>query len=289
MQGSINSMVTSALKVRETNDKQTTLRREFAFTGIGVFSGRDVGFSAMPAPPDSGIVFKCDDVLIPAKIEFVEEIPNRTRLVSDGKSVQVVEHLLGAFYGLGLDNVIVDINSDELPIMDASACGYVNAILEAGMLKQDKNVLELVVEKPIGLEDGDKSIWLMPDNTPRITYFLEHQHPQIGMMSDSMLINRDNFRNFIGCARTFATYEEAKMLIAKKILGTNDYNLAILVDENGPNQELRHPLEFPHHKMLDMIGDVSLAHTHIRGHMIGIRTGHLMNRKLARLIIENLK
>ena len=284
-----NRTVSTSLNIFHTRQKQTTLKREFAFTGVGIFSGKDVSFSAMPSPPDSGIVFKCDDVLIPAKLEFVEEIPNRTRLLRDGKPIQVVEHLLGAFYGLGVDNVLVEANSDELPILDASAHDYVNAILDAGIVEQDECVRELVIEKPVGIEEGNISIWLLPDNNPRITYFLDHQHPQIGTMSDSMLINRQNTKDYIGAARTFATMQEAQMLIENNIVGTDDTKLAIVVDENGPNQKLRHPFEYVHHKMLDMMGDLSLAHRHIRGHLIGIRSGHFMNRKLARLIYENLK
>ncbi len=283
-----NTTEAASLKLRESREKQTTLGREFAFTGIGVFSGREAGFTAMPSPENSGIVFKCGDVLIPAKIDFVEEVPNRTKLVRDGKSVQVVEHLLGALYGLGVDNALIEVNSDEIPILDASARDYVNAILDAGIVEQNEYAVELVVDKPIGIEEGNTSVWLMPDNNPRITYFLEHQHPQIRRMSDSMLLNRDNYRDFIGCGRTFITSEEAQILIENHIVGTDDQNLTIVVDENGPNHELRHPLEFVHHKMLDMIGDISLAHGRIKGHLIGIRSGHFMNRKLARLVKEKL-
>lgn len=284
-----NTTDSETLSLCESKSKQTTLGREFAFTGIGIFSGTDVGFTAMPSPENTGIVFKCDDVLIPAQIEFVEDIPNRTKLKKDGKSVQVVEHLLSALYGLGVDNALIEVNSDEIPILDASARDYVNAILDVGIVEQNAYATELVVKKPLGIEEENKSIWLLPDIHPRITYFLEHQHPQIGGMSDSMLLNHDNYRDFIGQARTFATQEEAQILIKNNIVGTDNENLAIVVDENGPNHELRHPNEYVYHKMLDMIGDISLAHGRIRGHLIGIRSGHFMNRKMAKLIKQAVK
>jgi len=284
-----NTTDTVSLSLCESKSKQTTLGREFAFTGIGVFSGTEVGFTAIPSPENTGIVFKCDDVLIPAQIEFVEEVPNRTKLKKNGKSVQVVEHLLSALYGLGVDNALIDVNSDEIPILDASARDYINAILDVGIVEQNAYATELVVKKPLGIEEDNTSIWLMPDINPRITYFLEHQHPKIGGMSDSLLLNHDNYRDFIGQARTFVTHEEARILIKNNILGTDDESLAIVVEENGPNHELRSPKEFVYHKMLDMIGDISLAHGNIRGHLIGIRSGHFMNRKMARLIEENIK
>lgn len=280
---------TVLLSLCESKFKQTTLGREFTFTGIGVFSGTDVGFTAMPSQENTGIVFKCDDVLIPAQIDFVEEVPNRTKLIKDGKSVQVVEHLLSALYGLGVDNALIKVHSDEIPILDASARDYIKAILDAGIVEQNAYATELVVKNPLGIEEENTSIWLMPDINPRITYFLEHQHPKIGGMSDSMLLNHDNYRDFIGQARTFATHEEAQFLIKNNIVGTDDQNLAIVVDKHGPNHELRHPMEFVHHKMLDMIGDMSLAHGRIRGYLIGIRSGHFMNRKLAKLIKANIK
>ena len=222
---SFNNIEAPSLSICESCEKQTTLGRDFTFEGIGIFSGKDVSFTAVPSDKNSGIVFAYNDFLIPAKIDFVEDVPNRTKLVKDGKSIQVVEHLLSALYGLGIDNVLIEVNSDELPIMDASAHDYVEAILDAGIVEQNEHAVELVVEKPIGIAEGNTSIWLMPDTNPRITYFLEHEHPQIGGMSDSMRINRNNFRDFIGCARTFVTNEEAKLLIENHIVGTDNQNI----------------------------------------------------------------
>ncbi|MFH1514115.1 MAG: UDP-3-O-acyl-N-acetylglucosamine deacetylase [bacterium] len=193
---------------------------------------------------------------------------------------------MSALYGLRIDNVIVDVISDEIPIRDASAVDFINGIKKSGIVEQDEPALELVINRPIGIEEDNKSIWLMPDSTPRISYYLDHEHPQIGMMSDSFQLNENNFSDLIAPARTFATKEEAQYMIKNSIVGTDNENLAIVVDENGPNKPLRHPLEYVHHKMLDMIGDVSLAHNRIIGHFIGIRSGHLMNRKLARAVFD---
>jgi UDP-3-O-acyl N-acetylglucosamine deacetylase len=247
---------------------QNTLGKEFSVAGIGVFSGKNTGFIAKPAEPSTGIIFKVGNELIPVDIDYVKEAPNRTILAKDSISVQVVEHLVSALRGMGVDNALIEVENDEIPIIDASAREYVHQIQLAG------------------IEEDDKSILLLPDSQIRITYFLDHPHPNIRRLSDSMILNADNYGDFIGPARTFATRQEAESLISRGIVGTDDKTLVIIIDDDGFNQELRHPLEFVHHKMLDMIGDISLAYWPIIGHIIGIRSGHFMNRKFARKLRE---
>jgi UDP-3-O-acyl N-acetylglucosamine deacetylase len=269
------------IEIKKTRKPQKTLRDKFTFEGIGIFSGHIVRFEAKPASPDTGIVFKRAETLIPADIKYIEDCPNRTKLIKNGVSIQVVEHLLAAFRGLEVDNAIVDAFDDELPILDASAKDYTRKILETGLVEQDAGKFELVVNDPIWDVDNDAFIALLPSDKPRITYFLDHQHIKIGRIADSLRLNPDTFRDFIGPARTFATREEASYMIENRIVGTSDENLAIIVGPDGPGQQLRHPLEFVHHKMLDMIGDLSLTGPPIHGHILGIRSGHTMNRRLA--------
>ena len=269
------------VEIKKTRKPQKTLRDKFTFEGIGIFSGHIVRFEAKPASRDTGIVFKRAETLIPADIKYIEDCPNRTKLIKNGVSIQVVEHLLAAFRGLEVDNAIVDAFDDELPILDASARDYTRKILETGFIEQDARKFELVINDPIWDVDNDALIAVLPSDKPRITYFLDHQHIKIGRMADSFPLNPDTFKNFIGPARTFATREEASYMIENKLVGTDDESLAIIVDPDGPSQMLRHPLEFVHHKMLDMIGDLSLSGPLIRGHILGIRSGHTMNRRLA--------
>ena len=265
---------------------QTTLGSDFSFTGIGVFSGDSVAFTVRPSEPDSGMVFRRNGHDIPARIDLVEEVPNRTKLVYGGESIQVVEHLLAALHGMGVDNALIEADSMELPILDASAKDYVDAIRRVGVIKQDSPKNELLIHKPIFIEEDSLFIGVFPDSEPRITYHLDHEHPLIGRQTDSMLLNIENFTRFIGQARTFVTAEEAKLLIRKKVVGIDDTYVAILVSDDGFNKPLRHAKEMVHHKMLDMIGDLSLAYWPIRGHIIGIRSGHFANRKLAGKIAE---
>lgn len=265
---------------------QNTLGKEFSVAGIGVFSGKNTGFIAKPAEPSTGIIFKVGNELIPVDIDYVKEAPNRTILAKDSISVQVVEHLVSALRGMGVDNALIEVENDEIPIIDASAREYVHQIQLAGVIKQDQPTMEMIINKPVIIEEDDKSILLLPDSQIRITYFLDHPHPNIRRLSDSMILNADNYGDFIGPARTFATRQEAESLISRGIVGTDDKTLVIIIDDDGFNQELRHPLEFVHHKMLDMIGDISLAYWPIIGHIIGIRSGHFMNRKFARKLRE---
>lgn len=265
---------------------QTTLGSDFSFAGIGVFSGENVAFTVRPSEPGSGMVFRRNDHDIPASIDLVEEVPNRTKLVCDGESVQVVEHLLAALRGMGVDNALIMTDSMELPILDASSKDYVDAIRRVGVIEQDSPKDELIIQKPIYIEEDSLFVGIFPDNESRITYHLDHEHPQIGKQTDSLLLNVENFTEFIGPARTFVTEDEAKILINNKVVGIDDTYVAIMVSDDGFNKPLRHPKEMVHHKMLDMIGDLSLAYWPIRGHIIGIRSGHFANRKLARKIAE---
>lgn len=279
----------STLEIQNSTIPQATLGDEFQLRGIGIFSGRNVGFVAKPADPDTGIIFKLGKILIPARIEYVEDVPNRTRLRKDGVMIQVVEHLVSALRGLGVDNAIIEPDSDELPILDASAKDYVELILKCGLVKQSEIKTILVVNEPVYEIENGMLLALLPDSSSRVTYFLDHLHPQIGKMADSLELTAENYRDFIGPARTFATREEAEYMIKNKIVGTDDENLAIVIGTDGPNAQLRHPLEYVHHKMLDMIGDLSLASWPIRGHILGVKSGHGMNRKLARKIAELLR
>jgi len=274
------------LGIRKTRKHQKTLKVEFSFDGMGVFSGRMTEFTARPSEPDSGIVFIRDGISIPAHIKYVEECPNRTKLAKDNAAIQVVEHLLAAFLGLGVDNAEIFCPRDEIPILDASAKDYVEKIQEVGLVEQDAFKSEIIVNKPVFEFDNDAMIAVLPDKEHRITYILDHQHHKIGRMADSLVLNNENFARFIGPARTFATREEANYMIENRIVSTDDENLAIIVGPTGPNQELRHPLEFVHHKMLDMLGDLSLVGFPIRGHLLGVRSGHAMNRRLAAKIAK---
>ena len=274
----------SPFELKEVSNKQTTLRSEFTFNGIGIFSGIEVGFTAKPNDPGTGIIFRSGTEEIPANIHYVEEADNRTILRKNDIRVQVVEHLVSALHGMGVDNALIEVDSGEIPILDASSKDYVAAINSAGIVEQEESRTVMVVKKPLILQDDNICIGLFPDITPRITYYLDHVHPHIGQISDSMVLIPENYGKFIGPARTFATSEEAEYLIKNGIVGTDDQNLAIVVGPDGPNKELREPKEYVHHKMLDMIGDISLAYWPVVGHMIGIRSGHIMNRKLAREI-----
>lgn len=269
-------------QILETSTPQRTLRADFRITGTGIFCGKETGFTAKPSEPDTGIVFHVGDEKIPANIDYVEEAMNRTVLKKGEHEVHVVEHLVSALKGMGVDNALIEVDTDEIPIIDASSLKYVRAILETGVIEQDAIRKELVILKPIYVETDDAFLAILPDCTARISYYLDHPHPRIGQVSDSLILSVDTYRDFIGPARTFATKEEAEYLIRNNVVGTDDESLAIVVDDNGPNHELRNEKEYVHHKMLDMIGDLSLAFWPIRGHLTGTKSGHVMNRQLAR-------
>ena len=274
-------------------NSQRTLRRPVSCSGIGLHSGNKVTLSLKPAPADYGIRFQRSDLgglEIPATVTHLGGIRLATGLTREAVSVETVEHLLAALTALGIDNVIVELNTPEVPIMDGSAAPFVYLILnEAGVKRQPAPKKFLKVLRPISLSQGDKRIALYPSDHFKVTYSISFDHPLIRHQSRTMKITDETFVEEIAPARTFGFLKEVEMLRQRGLALGGSLDNAIVLGETGVlNNALRFEDEFVRHKILDVIGDLSLVGYPVIGHLVAHRGGHALHTAFAARILEEV-
>src|SRR4026209_2878787 len=243
---------------------QRTLRRPVSCTGIGLHSGNKVTLSLKPAPIDYGIRFQRSDLgglEIPATVTHLGGIRLATGLTREAVSVETVEHLLAALTALGIDNVIVELNTPEVPIMDGSAAPFVYLILnEAGVKRLAAPKKFLKVLRPISLSRGDKRIALYPSDHFKVTYSIAFDHPLLRHQSRTVRITEESFIEDIAPARTFGFLEDVEMMRQQGLaLGGSLENAIVIGDTGVLNNALRFDDEFVRHKILDVIGGMALG------------------------------
>ena len=269
---------------------QRTLRRSVSCTGIGLHSGNKVTLSLKPAPADSGIRFQRADLgglEIPAVVTHLGGIQYQTGLTREAVSVETVEHLLAALTALGIDNVIVELNSPEVPIMDGSAAPFVYLVNEAGVKRLPAPRRYLKALRPISLTQGDKRIALYPSDHFKVTYSISFDHPLLRHQSRTMKITEESFVEEIAPARTFGFLKEVEMLRQNGLALGGSLENAIVLGETGVlNNALRFEDEFVRHKILDVIGDLSLVGYPVVGHLVAHRGGHALHTAFAARILE---
>src|SRR5215470_20211747 len=194
---------------------QRTLRRSISCVGIGLHSGNRVTLSLKPAPSDFGIRFRRADLgglEVPASVGHVGGINHATGLTRDAVNVETVEHLLAALVSLGVDNVIVELNSPEVPIMDGSAAPFVYLIQEAGVKRLQVARKYLKIIRPIAISRGDKRIALYPSDHFKVTYSISYDHPLLRHQSRTLAITEESFIEEVAPARTFTFLKDVEML-----------------------------------------------------------------------------
>jgi UDP-3-O-[3-hydroxymyristoyl] N-acetylglucosamine deacetylase len=259
-------------------------------TGIGLHSGNKVTLSLKPAPADYGIRFQRADLgglEIPATVTHLGGIQYQTGLTREAVSVETVEHLLAALTALNIDNVVVELNSPEVPIMDGSAAPFVYLVNEAGVKRLQTPRRYLKVLRPISLTQGDKRIALYPSDHFKVTYSISFDHPLLRHQSRTMRITEDSFVEDIAPARTFGFLKEVEMLRQRGLALGGSLDNAIVLGETGVlNNALRFEDEFVRHKILDVIGDLSLVGHPVVGHLVAHRGGHALHTAFAAKILE---
>jgi UDP-3-O-[3-hydroxymyristoyl] N-acetylglucosamine deacetylase len=271
--------------------QQRTLRRPVSCSGIGLHSGNKVTLSLKPAPADFGIRFQRSDLgglEIPATVTHLGGIQLATGLTREAVSVETVEHLLAALTALGIDNVIVELNTPEVPIMDGSAAPFVYLILnEAGVKRLPAPKKYLKVLRPISLSQGDKRIALYPSDHFKVTYSINFDHPLIRHQSRTIKITDETFVEEIAPARTFGFLKEVEMLRQRGLALGGSLDNAIVLGETGVlNNALRFEDEFVRHKILDAVGDLALVGYPVIGHLFAHRAGHALHTEFAAKILE---
>ena len=246
--------------------------------------------SLRPATAGSGIRFRradLDGVEIPATVDNVDRLHYATGLSRNAETVRTVEHLLAALVGLGVDNVVVELNQSEVPIMDGSAASFVYLLHEAGLRRLAAPRRYLKVFRPLSLSRGDKRIALYPSDHFKVTYSISFDHPLLRHMSRTLTVTETSFVDEIAPARTFGFLKEVEMLRRKGLaLGGSLDNAVVLGDTGVLNNRLRFEDEFVRHKILDAIGDLALVGHPLIGHLVAHRGGHGLHTAFAEKILE---
>ena len=267
---------------------QNTLADQIVFQGIGLHSGIKVKLIVRPSKPNTGIVFKRVDIknkdnIIKANFKNVEDPILCTKIKNEsGASVSTVEHLMAAFYGEGIDNALVEIDSSEVPIMDGSALDFVDAIRSVGIEEQNQPRKFIKVLKKVELKEGEKFISIEPLNNDLIIDFeLIYKNPLIRTRRKEFKLSNDDLSS-IYSSRTFCLYEDIdnikRMGLAKG--GSLDNAIVVQGDKILNEDGLRNRHEFVYHKILDCLGDIMLSGNRISGHIITSQGGHALTNKL---------
>jgi len=269
---------------------QRTLRRSIPCAGIGLHSGRKVKLTLKPAPADHGIRFCRSDLgglEIPATVDHLASIHYATGLARNAGTVETVEHLLAALASLAVDNVVVELDSPEVPIMDGSAAPFVYLINEAGVKRQATPRRYLKVLRPISLSQGDKRIAVYPSDHFKVTYSISFDHPLLRHQSLTVRVTEESFVEDIAPARTFGFLKEVELLRQRGLaLGGSLENAVVLSETGVLNNALRFDDEFVRHKILDAIGDLALVGHPIVGHVVAHRGGHALHTAFAAKMLE---
>jgi len=267
--------------------RQRTIAEKIACTGVGLHSGKPVLLTLHPARADSGIVFVRSDGAPPVEIRATPASLTRTHLATtlgrDDVHVDTVEHLLAAFYGLGIDNARVEVDGPEIPGMDGSAASFAYLIRSAGIYEQSAPRRMLRVRRPIEISDGDRRIRVEPSDRLRISYAIDFDHPLIGRQElRDFTVDEERFERELAPARTFGFMAEVQALWrAGRARGASLDNTLVLDATRVLNRDgLRFADEFVRHKALDLLGDLALLGAELMGHVRVERGGHALHQRL---------
>ena len=274
--------------------RQRTIKGPVVIEGIGLQTGSKTRLNFKRAPANSGINFIRVD--LPNKpliniqsISFNDSNlkERRTTLGVGPIEIQTTEHLLAALSGLGIDNVIIEIDGSEMPALDGSAKGFLDILKKAGITEQDPPKKVLKIEEAIWCKDADSVLVALPDEEFKISYVLSYKSPAIGTQTLTLKIYEESFEKEIAPARTFCLEEEALELLKRGLGKGANYDNTLVMGNTGPiNNILRFPDEPVRHKILDLIGDLYLVGMPLKGHVIAIKSGHKLNMELVKKLRE---
>jgi len=272
---------------------QRTIGGYISIGGIGLHSGQKVKITLRPAPENSGYIFVNTEQKFPTEIvasfDKVVDTTLATTIGDGNTQIKTIEHLISAFRGMDIDNVIVEVEGDEVPIMDGSAAPFVYLIKKAGVVQQKRFRKFIIVKNPIRFSEDDKYIEILPSDDFKIEFTIDFPHPLIGKQHFFYNASPENYEREISKARTFGFYNEVEYLKSKGLALGGSLENAVVIGKDGIlNEEgLRFKDEFVRHKILDLIGDIALLGYPVIGHIIAYKSGHALNNKLCRELFTN--
>jgi len=269
---------------------EQTIAEALEFSGVGLHSGAPVTMRLLPAPAGSGIVFRrtdLDNFEIAANGRNVAKVSYATSLMRQGVLISTTEHLLSALVGMGVDNVIVELDNLELPILDGSALPYVQAFLNAGIRMQRRRRETIRVLRPVEVREGNKFIGVYPGSGYSIRYSIDFPAP-IGHQTACVDLAAETYGSMIAAARTFGyKADESRLRDMGLIRGAGPESAIILTAKGPENGPLRFDDEYVRHKILDLIGDLALAGKRIEGRVVAERAGHAMHTALVTRLMKD--
>lgn len=276
--------------------KERTLKAPVSFSGIGIHTGKNVSMRFCPAEAGTGICFKRTDLkgspIIPARVEYVTETSRSTKIGIENVTVQTVEHVLAALAAYEVDNLIVEVDNIEPPIGNGSSDVFVEMIEEAGVLDLNKKLHVMKIVEPVYHTEGDIQLVAIPSDDFRVSYTLSYPNPPLlRAQFYSLPITAVNFKKEIAPCRTFSLYSEISYLIDKGLIQGGSLDNAVVIHDEAVYSKggLFFPDEMVRHKILDLVGDLSLVGFPFCAHIIAIRSGHASNVALAKKILKSFQ
>jgi UDP-3-O-[3-hydroxymyristoyl] N-acetylglucosamine deacetylase len=270
---------------------QTTIGGPVGAQGVGLHTAVKSHLRLLPAPADTGIVFRrvdLDNFEIEAHVRNVARVSYATSLMKRGVLLSTVEHILAALYSCGVDNVYIELNALELPILDGSAQPFIDMLEQAGIRRLRKRRRYLKVLKPLEFVEGDRRIGIYPAEEFRVRCFVEYAHPAVGAQEVELRVGRESFSRMLAPARTFGFVKDFDGLRRMGLIRGGSLENAIVLDEtrvvNGP---VRFPDEFGRHKALDLIGDLALVGHPLLARVEAHKAGHALHTQLVTRLLAD--
>ncbi|MCF6286869.1 MAG: UDP-3-O-acyl-N-acetylglucosamine deacetylase [Candidatus Hydrogenedentes bacterium] len=262
--------------------KQKTIKEPISYSGIGLHTGSLTTMTFKPAPENAGITFYRVDMegtpAIPADVDNVVGVARGTTLGVGDAKVHTVEHALSAMAGLGIDNLDIELDNEEIPTGDGSSMPILTVLLKAGIVEQKAEKQYITLDHPVYYRQGDVTLSILPSDEHRVPMTIAYDHVAIGTQYASFTITEETYIKDIASARTFCFLREVKMLQEKGLIKGGSLESAVVIgDDTILNDDLRFPNEFVRHKILDLIGDMYLLGRPIKGHIVSVKSGHEKN------------
>ena len=273
---------------------QKTIKNSISFSGVGLHTGVNVNVSIKPANPDTGIIFKrvdlnTNNIVYPNYLNVSNTSLNTTISNEFGVKVSTIEHLMGALFGLGIDNVLIELDNEEVPILDGSAKEFIEKIIPAGFEVSQAPLKIIKINKKIEFNDGDRSISIEPSKLSLdINFELNYKNPVIGKQSNKINVYQDNLQDIFN-SRTFCLFEDIEAIKKVGLAKGGSLDNAIVVKDNEILNEggLRNSKEFVNHKILDCIGDLFTSGYRIIGSINCSRGGHFLTNQLLKCVFND--
>ena len=270
---------------------QTTITREASAEGVGLHTGVFGHVRLVPAPADTGIVFRrtdLDNFHIEAQGHNVARVSYATSLMKQGVLLSTTEHLLAAIYSCGIDNIYIDIDAIEVPILDGSAEPFMQMLEHCGVRKLRRRRRYLQVLKPLEVLEGDRRIGIYPAQEFRVRCYVDFPHPLVGQQEVEMVVSPETFRHLLARARTFCFERDIQPLRSMGLIRGGSLDNAIVLTNDGVmNGPLRFPDEFGRHKALDLIGDLALAGLPLLARVEAHKAGHALHTQLVSRLLAD--